>query len=91
MASLFFDWIAIVSVVSFAAMGIDKMLAAGGSSRIRERNLWLTALLGGFLGTLVGGFVFHHKTSKTGFWVPVAVSAMLWIVGLSLLTGAHLF
>jgi uncharacterized membrane protein YsdA (DUF1294 family) len=77
-----------VSLFGFSAMGIDKTLAAvGGRSRISERTLWLAALLGGFLGILVGGYVFHHKTSKTEFWGPVLVSAALWGAFAILLTG----
>ncbi len=69
-----------MSLLGFAAMGIDKALAVGGFSRISERALWSAALLGGFPGVFVGGFFFHHKTSKTEFWGPVMVSAVLWTV-----------
>jgi uncharacterized membrane protein YsdA (DUF1294 family) len=72
------EWMAPFSFFGFAAMGVDKMLAVGRRSRISERTLWLTALLGGFLGIIFGGFVFHHKTSKAEFWAPVVVSALVW-------------
>jgi uncharacterized membrane protein YsdA (DUF1294 family) len=77
-ASLLFEWVALASLFGFGAMGVDKLLARGRRSRVSERTLWLTALLGGFLGIFFGGLVFHHKTSKTEFWVPVVVSATLW-------------
>jgi len=75
---LLVDWVGLASLLGFAAMGLDKLLAVGGRSRVRERTLWLVALLGGFLGVFLGGYVFHHKTSKAGFWGPVAISAVLW-------------
>jgi uncharacterized membrane protein YsdA (DUF1294 family) len=78
-ASLLFEWVALVSLFGFGAMGVDKLLAVGRRSRVSERTLWLVALLGGFLGIFVGGLVFHHKTSKPGFWAPVVVSAALWV------------
>ena len=78
------EWMAPFSFFGFAAMGVDKMLAVGRRSRISERTLWLTAILGCFLGIFVGGFVFHHKTSKAEFWAPVVVSTVLW-AGLVLL------
>lgn len=81
-------WLGFASLVGFASMGMDKLLAAGGRSRVRERTLWLTALLGGFFGIILGGAVFHHKTSKWTFWPPVAVSAVLWLVVLSTLVKA---
>ena len=85
-ASLLFDWVALVTVFGFAAMGIDKMLAVGRRSRVSERTLWLTALLGGFLGIFVGGFAFHHKTSKAEFWTPVIVAAVVWSGAVILVT-----
>jgi uncharacterized membrane protein YsdA (DUF1294 family) len=63
-------------------MGVDKLLAVGHYTRVSERNLWLVALVGGFVGVLLGGVVFHHKTSKTGFWGPVLVAAILWFVAI---------
>ncbi len=83
-SSLLIEWVGLVSIFGFAAMGVDKLLAVGGWSRVRERTLWLIALFGGFVGIFVGGWVFHHKTSKPGFWLPVLVSAILWVAALAL-------
>ena len=91
LSSPLLDWVALVSLFGFAAMGIDKLLAVGRRSRVSERTLWLTALLGGVLGIFVGGLVFHHKTSKAEFWLPVAVAAVLWAVVAILLTRPQVF
>jgi len=77
-ASLIFYWVALLTILGFAEMGVDKLLAVGRRSRVSERTLWATALLGGLLGIVVGGLVFHHKTSKPEFWAPVVVAAVLW-------------
>ena len=77
-ASPVLDWVALASLFGFAAMGLDKLLAVERLSRMRERTLWLVALVGGSPGIFVGGVVFHHKTSKAGFWAPVIVAAVLW-------------
>ena len=77
-SDLLIEWLGLISLLGFAAMVIDKALAVGGFSRISERTLWSAALLGGFPGVFVGAYVFHHKTSKTEFWWPVVVSAVLW-------------
>ena len=90
-ASPLLDWVVLVSLFGFVAMGVDKLLAVGRRSRVSERTLWLTALLGGVLGIFVGGLVFHHKTSKAEFWVPVAVAAFLWAAVAILLTRPHIF
>jgi uncharacterized membrane protein YsdA (DUF1294 family) len=90
-ASLLFEWLALVSLFGFGAMGVDKLLAVGRRSRVSERTLWLSALLGGFLGIFMGGLVFHHKTSKPGFWAPVVVSAVLWVAVAIFLTKPQVF
>lgn len=89
--SLLIEWVALVSLFGFGAMGVDKLLAMGRRSRVSERTLWLTSLLGGFPGIFVGGLVFHHKTSKTEFWVPVVVSAVLWVAVATFLTKPQVF
>ena len=73
-----FYWVALLTLLGFAEMGVDKLLAVSKRSRVSERTLWVTALLGGVLGIVVGGLVFHHKTSKAEFWAPVVVAALLW-------------
>jgi uncharacterized membrane protein YsdA (DUF1294 family) len=83
---LLIEWIGLASLVGFAAMALDKVLAMGRRSRMSERTLWMTALLGGFPGIFIGGYVFHHKTSKMEFWGPVVVSAVVWTVAISLLS-----
>jgi uncharacterized membrane protein YsdA (DUF1294 family) len=83
---LIIEWVGLVSLFGFAAMGIDKLSAVRRSSRISERALWLTALIGGFPGVFIGGYAFRHKTSKAEFWAPVIVSAILWTVAVALLT-----
>jgi len=90
-ASLLFEWVALASLFGFGAMGIDKLLAVGRRIRVSERTLWLTALLGGFLGIFAGGLVFHHKTSKPEFWALVVVSAVLWVAVAIFLTSPQVF
>ncbi len=82
------EWVGAASLLGFIAMGIDKLLAVGGHSRISERTLWLVALVGGFAGIFIGGRVFHHKTSKMEFWGPVIASAILWALAISRLSAA---
>lgn len=77
-ASPIFYWVAFLTLVGFAEMGVDKLLAVWRRSRVSEGTLWATALLGGVLGIVAGGLVFHHKTSKAEFWAPVIVAAILW-------------
>ena len=78
---------ALASLVTFAAYGIDKGLAAGGKRRIPERTLHGLELCGGWPGALVGMRAFRHKTSKNSFravtYAIVALHAVAWALYLT--------
>ena len=63
----------IMSVITFAAFGIDKYKAVHHKWRIPEATLILLSLFGGAVGGLLGMLIFHHKTRKWKFriWVPL--------------------
>lgn len=61
--------IALMNIIAFALMGIDKNRAQKGKWRVPEKTLFLfTALFGGLGGTL-GMFFFRHKTKHWYFRV----------------------
>ncbi len=55
-------YIILINLIAFALMGIDKRRAVRHAWRIPEKTLFLSALLGGSLGALLGMHTFHHKT-----------------------------
>lgn len=55
-------YLAILSLLAFCMMGLDKWKAKKNRWRISEKTLLLTAALGGSLGGCIGMQVFHHKT-----------------------------
>ena len=76
--------IAVMNVVSFALMGIDKRRARRGAWRISEKALFLITACFGGLGGVLGMKVFHHKTQHWYFRVffpllPVLQTAILAI------------
>ncbi|MBQ7060220.1 MAG: DUF1294 domain-containing protein [Clostridia bacterium] len=79
--------IGIMSVAGFASMGIDKSRAKNDKWRIPEKTLFLIALLGGALGSVLGMQVFRHKTKHWYFavfmpmilLVQIAIVAFLFI------------
>lgn len=73
----------IMSVIAFAAFGLDKYKAMSNRWRIRERTLFLLALLGGGPGAFLGMKFFHHKTRHKEFSVglPVIMAIQLLILG----------
>ena len=81
-------WLFGTGLFGLILMGIDKAAAKWWSKRISERSLWLVALAGGFVGIILGGLLFHHKTRKPVFWVPVILATMIWTLLLvSLVAG----
>jgi uncharacterized membrane protein YsdA (DUF1294 family) len=84
-------WLLATGTAAFAAMGLDKAMARfRWGTRVSEKTLWLMALAGGFLGIIVGAITFHHKTSKGGFWPPVALAVLVWVAILVLILTGHL-
>lgn len=68
--TLVLGYLALVNLWAFALMGIDKRRAKKrGARRIRERTLFLSALLGGGLGACLGMLAFRHKTKHWYFVV----------------------
>ena len=66
-------------------MGLDKLSATMNSERVPEVWFFLASVAGGFLGVLLGMFVFHHKTRKTIFQVKIAVATGLGALMIALL------
>ena len=79
--------IAVMNVVSFALMGIDKRRARRGVWRISEKALFLTTACFGGLGGVLGMKVFHHKTKHWYFRVFFPV--LLFVQVVLLAAGAY--
>ena len=75
----------IITIVAFALMGIDKHKAKKGAYRIPEASLFITALLGGSIGSVAGMLVFHHKTQHWYFQFFMPLISFLQMVGVILL------
>ena len=56
-----------INLAGFIIMGVDKKRAIRGAWRISEASLFLTALLVGSLGCILGMQHFRHKTKHWYF------------------------
>ncbi|MCD7835433.1 MAG: DUF1294 domain-containing protein [Lachnospiraceae bacterium] len=69
-----------VNITGFVIMGIDKKRAVRGAWRISERSLFLTAIIGGSLGCIIGMQHFHHKTRHWYFKYGMPAILLLQIL-----------
>jgi uncharacterized membrane protein YsdA (DUF1294 family) len=74
----------LMNLIAFSSMGVDKHKAKHNQWRIPEARLFLWALLGGSLGSVVGMRVFHHKTKH---WYFKYGMPLILIVQIGLVAG----
>lgn len=79
---LFFatSYLAVMTVVGFAIMGIDKRKSIKKAWRIPERTLILIAFLGGGIGSFLGMYMFRHKTKHSSFVILLPVAAVIYVI-----------
>ena len=62
-----YSYLLIINAAGMLLMLMDKGKAVRKSWRIPEWFLLTVALIGGSLGSLLGMYLFHHKTKKPAF------------------------
>ncbi|WP_226583600.1 DUF1294 domain-containing protein [Halobacillus litoralis] len=75
----------LMNTLLYVQMGRDKKRAERGSWRIKEKNLWVLAFLGGALGGTLGMKNYRHKTKHTAFKAGFPFLAFLQLAGLFIL------
>lgn len=78
-------YLVIVNLLGFGLMGADKRFARAHTRRVPENVLFVTALLGGSLGSWIGMYVFRHKTRHWYF-----VIGMPLLLALQVLLGCYI-
>lgn len=68
-----------INLAGMLSMGIDKQKAKKGAWRLPERTLFLIALMGGSLGSILGMQLFRHKTRHRQFVIGMPVIAVIQI------------
>ena len=87
--TLLLVWVLAWTVIAFALMGIDKQKAKARKRRIPEKMLFLSAILGGSVGSLVGMSLFRHKTKHWSFRIGMPVILILQVALLLFFTARH--
>lgn len=83
-------YLLLINVAGLIFMLADKRKAIRGAWRIPEATLMGIAAIGGSLGSLLGMYLFRHKTRHPKFTVGVPVLLAIHVVVLILLADAGL-
>lgn len=79
---LILSYLILMNLIGFALMGIDKHKAIKGAFRIPEATLFVVAIIGGSIGSILGMYTFRHKTrhKKFVYGMPAVLLIQLLII-----------
>lgn len=77
---IFFYYLIIINIIAFFSYGIDKLKAKYHKWRIPEIVLLNLSLIGGGVGSIMGMYLFHHKTKKMLFKIVNGVFLIVYII-----------
>ena len=87
-ASIIILYLIIINLLAFLLMGLDKRKAKRHKWRIPEKALFLSAIIGGSIGALLGMQVFRHKTKHASFRIGMPC---ILIVQIALAVSYYIF
>ena len=80
MTDIIVSYLVMMNAVGLAVMGLDKKKAIRNEWRIPEKTLFLVSIIGGSIGTLVGMYLFRHKTKHWYFGVGMPAILIAHVV-----------
>ena len=77
-----YSYLLIINVISFFMYYKDKRNSIKKKERIPEKVLLLVSIIGGSLGSLIGMFLFRHKTKHLKFLIinPICFIIQLYLL-----------
>ncbi|WP_026528739.1 DUF1294 domain-containing protein [Butyrivibrio sp. VCD2006] len=72
-------YLGIINLISFLIMGNDKRKSKRNSFRTPESVLFLLALMGGSIGSILGMSIFRHKTKHWYFVVGMPLILIIQV------------
>lgn len=83
-------YLLIINAAGLLLMLVDKWKAKKNRWRVRESTLLLIAALGGSVGSLLGMYLFRHKTQHLKFTlgIPLILAGQCFVVVLVMALGA---
>ena len=78
--TLLLGYFLVMNLIGVALMGIDKYKAKKRSFRIPEATLFIVAIIGGSIGSIIGMYAFRHKTRHWYFVYGMPFILVLQII-----------
>ncbi len=82
-----YGYLGFINLLGFFLMGYDKHQAKKGGFRVSEATLFATALLGGSIGSILGMYLFRHKTRHWYFVVGMPLILLLQAAAVFFIAG----
>ena len=78
--TLLLGYFIIMNLIGFALMGIDKYRAKKRRFRLPAATLFIVAIIGGSIGSIIGMYAFRHKTRHWYFVYGMPFILLLQII-----------
>ena len=79
-----------INIIGFVLFGIDKRRAVRHAWRIKESTLFITAIIGGSVGCIIGMQVFRHKTKHMKFVIGMPLILILQIAAVGIVMAMRM-
>ena len=73
-------YLVIINVMALLLYYVDKKRAIKRKYRIPEKYLFLVAIVGGSVGSILGIYLFRHKTKRYNFTLGIPLLLVIQIV-----------
>lgn len=73
-------YLTVMNILGFLSMGFDKFKAKHEMWRTKEQTLFIIAIIGGSVGSILGMYTFRHKTKHTNFTIGMPTILLTQIV-----------
>jgi uncharacterized membrane protein YsdA (DUF1294 family) len=82
-----FLYLLVINLAGLGFMRSDKSRAKRRERRISERQLFVTAVIGGSAGIFAGMRLYRHKTKHPSFYIGIPVILVIQLVLLGYMWG----
>lgn len=77
---IFIVYLIAINGICMCLFALDKQKAKHHRHRVSERVLWLSAFMGGAIGSFIGMKLFRHKTKKASFMIGIPLIGFIHII-----------